>query len=156
VHRIERLVDKQEDYEYFSIEFHLTLRLLQLSAVNSLFQRNILKKYKYSPAILEFLVEMALRNLSYCHQIIRDKIREKTIFGQFSSPHTTDSAFTPSSHANSIDDHFVNQNRNRNYSIKIGGGLESDGRLRKFLGKFFEAANRTVVLILQSFSIYRL
>jgi hypothetical protein len=112
LHRIERLLDKQDDYEYFSIEFHLTLRLLQVAAVNSLFQRNILKKYKYSPAILEFLVEIALRNLNYCHQTIRDKIREKTIFGQSSSPHTTDSAFTPcshtnaffpSSHANSID-----------------------------------------------------
>jgi hypothetical protein len=116
------LLDKEEEFEYFCIEFHLNLRLLQLAAVNRLLERNLVKKYKYALPIVEFLVELALRNLAYCHQALKEKVKEKTIFTKFNL-NGTDGTFTLNSHTNSLDEHCSNEVRSRNYSIRVNSGL---------------------------------
>lgn len=150
---MERLLDREEEFEFFCVEFHLNLRLLQLAAVNRLFERNLAKKYKYSLQIVEFLVELALRDLGYCHQALREKVREKTIFTRVNL-NGSEGTFTLNSHTNSIDDRC--EAHSRNYSIRVSSGLESEERLKRFLRKFLEMANRSVLLIMQTFMVYRL
>ena len=101
------------------------------------------------------MVEVALRDLAYCHHVLKEKIKEKTIFTKSKNVNGSDNTFTINSHSNSLDEHRPSSAHSRNYSIKINAGLDNQEKLKRFLRKFFEVANRSVLLIMQSFVIYR-
>jgi hypothetical protein len=75
LNKIEKILEKSSQPSYYGADFQLTLRELQLSAINKLMQRNIAKKYKYSFGLVEYLIELAYRNLDYCQQMLREAVK---------------------------------------------------------------------------------
>lgn len=101
------------------------------------------------------MVEVALRDLGYCHHVLKKKIKEKTIFTKSTNVNGSDNTFTINSHNISLDEYRPSSAHSRNYSIKIKAGLDNQEKLKRFLRKFFEVTNRSVLLIMQTFVIYR-
>lgn len=51
--------------------------LLQVSTINKLLERNLLKKYKYEVKVVEELIDLLERNLSEVHYLISSMVEER-------------------------------------------------------------------------------
>ena len=141
--------------ECFCMEFHVNLRFLELEAVNRLFQRNLMKKYKYQLPMIEYLVDLAIRNINFCHHALKEKIKEKLIFSNFGSFHETNRAAN-GHNARNVDQTGRNESKQRNNSIRVTHCMDTQRMLNRFLNKFFTIYNKSVLLINQTFLIYKL
>lgn len=43
--------------------------------------------------MIEYLVDLTIRNIVYCHHSLKEKIKEKLIFSNFGSYHETNMAY---------------------------------------------------------------
>lgn len=136
LNKIQKILQKSSQPSYYGADVQLTLRELQLSAINKLIQRNIAKKYKYSFGLVEYLIELAYRNLDYCQQMLRQAVKERTFFSRLSCG--SDLTLTINSQTYSVDDNCPKVQKMRNASINMNTGIQNEQKLKEHLMNYFQ------------------